>query len=227
MLDGVLAQLERDGFSFCRALTPEMPTIEIAQVLGAIVNIERLLPSSGIPTVQVLRPRRASDVGPNQYSGYFGLGAFPLHTDLAHWAFPPHYFLLRCVAGLDDVFTPVLSWTPIVESVGTPVLQRAVFGGRRPRIGYSGLVRAMSEREGTVVFRWDPIFLKPLNQEARALAKAMGNSAWNEAALKILLKEPGDTLIVDNWRMLHGRGDVKPVNVSRQIERVYLSEVFR
>jgi hypothetical protein len=85
----------------------------------------------------------------------------------------------------------------------------------------------MSQHEGTAVFRWEPIFLKPLNQEARALAKTMGNSEWNEAASKFLLKEPGDTLIVDNWRMLHGRGEVKPVNEGRQIERVYLSEVFR
>jgi L-asparagine oxygenase len=227
MLDGVHAQLERDGFYFCRALAPEMPTVEIALRVGAIVDFERLLPSSGISTVQVLRPRRAIDVGPNRFSGYFGLGAFPLHTDLAHWALPPHYFLLRCAAGADDVFTSVLSWSRIVESVGTAALQKAVFGGRRPRIGRSGLVRAMSRHDGAVVFRWEPIFLKPLNQEARALAKTMGNSEWNEAASKILLKEPGDTLIVDNWSMLHGRGEVKAVNEGRQIERVYLSEVFR
>src|SRR5437879_606504 len=176
-----------------------MSTIEISQALGEVISVKRLLPSSGIPTVQSLRPRNTSEVGRNQYSGHYGLGAFPLHTDLAHWALPPHYFLLRGVAGSNDVFTHVLAWTPIVELVGATALRKAVFAGRRRRIGYSGLVRAMSHHDSAVVLRWDPIFLKPLNQHAQVLANAMRDSAWNEEAVKILLNQPGDTLIVDNW----------------------------
>jgi len=223
----LLAELKRYGFHLCRALAPRMSTIEIAQGLGAVISVKRLLPSSGVPTVQCLRPRHTSEVGRNQYSGYYGLGAFPLHTDLAHWALPPHYFLLRCVAGSNDVFTHVLAWTPILELVGAAALRKAVFGARRRRIGYSGLVRAMSHHDSTVVLRWDPIFLKPLNQHAQVLTNAMRDTAWSKAAVKILLNQPGDTLIVDNWRMLHGRGEVMPHSTGRHIERVYLSEVFR
>jgi hypothetical protein len=225
MLNKVLTEIDRDGFCLCRGLAPQMSTIETAHALGTVVNVEQLLPSSGIPTVQTLRPRIKGEGGRNQYSGHFGLGVFPLHTDLAHWAVPPHYFLLRCVAGSNDVLTRVLSWTPIVESVGAAVLRKAVFAARKKRIGCSGLVRAMSQHEDKVVFRWDPIFIKPLTEQALLLADVLHDSVWNERASTFLLERPGDTLIVDNWRMLHGRGEVLPESTGRRIERVYLSEV--
>jgi L-asparagine oxygenase len=204
-----------------------MSTIEVAQTIGSVVNFGRLLPSSGIPTVQSLKPKNLDDVGKNKYSGHFGLNVFPLHTDLSHWALPPHYFLLRCIAGTNDVFTHLLPSSSIVDFVGDTTLCKAVFATRRRRIGCSGLVRAMSSYDDSVVLRWDPLFLRPLNKHAHVVASVMRDSAWKEVAVKLLLAKPGDTLIVDNWRALHGRGMVAASSMNRLIERVYLSEVFR
>jgi L-asparagine oxygenase len=201
--------------------------MEVAHALGTVVNVGGLLPSSGIPTVQCLRPRNTTEVKQNQYSGHYGLSTFPLHTDLAHWALPPPYLLLRCVVGSNDVFTHVLSWTRIVDLVGTAALRKAVFMARSRQIGCSGLVRAMSHHHQTEVLRWDPIFLRPLNQHARALASVMLDPTWNGAAIKILLHQPGDMVLIDNWRMLHGRSQVLAHSTVRRIERVYLSEVFK
>jgi L-asparagine oxygenase len=224
---GLLAELKRSGFSLLRGLAPHLSTIEVAKTLGTVVSVEELLPSSGIPTVQSLRPRPTSEVGQNQYSGHYGLGTFPLHSDLAHWAIPPRYLLLRCVVGSDDVFTHLLPWTPIVDLVGAATLRKAVFAARRRRIGYSSLVRAMSHNDGIAVLRWDPIFLAPLNRHAHALASAMLDSGWDTKVMKILLSQPGDTLIIHNWTMLHGRGEVSQHSTARHIDRVYLSEVLQ
>lgn len=40
-----------------------------------------------------------------------------------------------------------------------------------------------------------------------------------------LLKNPGDTLIIDNWTTLHGRSEVEKSSNDRVIERVYLREI--
>jgi hypothetical protein len=93
----VRAALERDGYVVEEKFCSDLPTLEVAQSLGRIVNIPDLLPCGRIPTVQSIRPREKSQVGDNQYSGHYGLNAFPLHTDLAHWILPPRYFLLRCL----------------------------------------------------------------------------------------------------------------------------------
>jgi alpha-ketoglutarate-dependent taurine dioxygenase len=222
----VLANLERDGFSLHRGFAPHLSTSEVGHALGSVVSLEELLPVSGIPTVQSLKPKNTNQVRPNRYSRHYGLGTFPLHTDLAHWALPPRYLLLRCVVGCNDVFTHVLPWTPIVELVGRTTLQKAVLSARKRRIGFSSLVRAMSRHHQAEVLRWDPIFLRPLNQHARALASVMLDPIWNTTAVKILLLQPGDTLVLDNWRMLHGRSQVSAQSTARNIERVYLSEVF-
>jgi L-asparagine oxygenase len=219
--------LEHDGFVLQKRRSPSVPTIEVAQALGKIVDIELLLPFSRIPSVQSLRPRHSHEVGQNQYSGHYGFGSFPLHSDLAHWALPPHYLLLRCVVGSNDVFTNILAWTPIVDLVGRAAMQKAVFAGRNRRIGCSSLVRALTLHQGIDIFRWDPIFLRPLNQHARALARVMLDTTWNSALVRIPLCEPGDTLLINNWQMLHGRSQILEQGSPRNIERVYLSEVFQ
>jgi L-asparagine oxygenase len=189
--------VERDGYALLSNLRPQMATEEVACSLGRIVRIPDLLPSSGIPTVQLIRPREKSEVGDNQYSGHYGLNAFPLHTDLAHWILPPRYLLLRCLVGTDDVFTNLLDSAHVVRAVGVASLQKAVFRIRRHRIGSSGLVRAVSLHNGEQLFRWDPIFLLPLNHHAQVLNRAMLDPAREDAMTRIRLQHPGDTLLID------------------------------
>jgi L-asparagine oxygenase len=220
------SRVERDGFVLQKELAPHLSTVEVARRLGTILNVETILPSSGIPTVQCLRPRETRDVKQNQYSGNYGLNLFPLHTDLAHWIVPPRYFLLRCLVGAEDVFTNLLPCTYIVRVVGTSTLRKAVLRIRKRRFGCSGLVRALSSHQKEEIFRWDPLFLEPLNSNAHALKRVMFGPACNEAVIRVRLQRPGDTLLVDNWRMLHGRSPVSARSTARHIERIYVSEVF-
>src|SRR5438105_6148313 len=104
MLD-ILSDVFAQGFSFAAKLIPDVSTLEFAQMLGAVVDLETLLPGSKITTVQALRPRHIQEATRNRYSGHYGFGEFPLHTDIAHWGIPPRYLLLRCIMGTTDVLT--------------------------------------------------------------------------------------------------------------------------
>jgi L-asparagine oxygenase len=222
----MLEELAQSGFVLLRDLRPLVSTTEVAGGLGSVVRLEDLLPSSGIPTVQSLKPRDHG-VGGNQYSGNYGLGAFPLHTDLAHWAIPPRYFILRCIVPAEDVSTKVLPWSALAPSLGPIDMRRAVFTGRRQRIGNSGLVRALMDVNGAELRRWDGLFLVPLNRLAHDFARFMNQPGWTESATEIRFQNPGDTLVIDNWRVLHGRSPVPPRSAGRLIERAYLSEVAK
>lgn len=219
------ADLSRDGFAVCPYFLPELTTEQVATELGRLVDISRLLPGSGIKSIQTLVPKQATEVGRNQYSGNYGFGEFPLHTDLAHWALPPRYFILRCVTGSKDVFTHVLPWEAITDMVGLSILARAVFATRMRRNGYSTLLKTMSNQDGVNFFRWDPVFLCPINSYAQQVADAISSSNWSLQTRKILLQRPSDTLLIDNWRTLHGRAKVSAASATRRVERVYLSEV--
>ena len=87
------------GFVIISGHLPELSGLPAFSELGKVVKLP------GVAEVQVLTPRHEATTSPNTYSGNFGIHAFPLHTDLAHWFLPPRYLALRCVVG-------VLRWTP-------------------------------------------------------------------------------------------------------------------
>ena len=215
--------VQRQGFAFCEKLSPQLSIVGIARRLGSIIEIEKMLPCGGIPNVQSLVPR-TTDQGPkNRYSGHYGLDAFPLHTDLAHWAIPPRYVLLRCLVGSKDVETKLLAATYIIDRLGESLLQKAVLRVRRHRRGSSGLLRALSRFRQQDLFRWDSIFLEPVNDHAQKLKHTMESSVF-DGVVRVCLQDRGDTLLLDNWKLLHSRSAV-PLGCARQIERVYLLEV--
>src|SRR5437870_11066822 len=111
-----------------------MQTAEFADCIGRRESI------AGIPPVQALMPRRIEASTPNLYSGQFGCGAFPFHTDLAHWFLPPRFILLRCRRGDARVFTSVLPWDRAIRGLPTSVMSRARF---RPRRALNGRVHLL------------------------------------------------------------------------------------
>lgn len=138
-LSTVWDTLERDGFAVLQRYAPELPSTEACSPLGSMVRLE------GLNLVQSLTPREVSDAQPNTYSGNFGTDAFPLHTDLAHWAVLPHYFALRCIRGAQDVPTLVLDGLELISALGRDMLHRTLVQPRRP-LGKSKLPRVVRNR---------------------------------------------------------------------------------
>lgn len=200
-------------------------TIDIAQSIGKVIDIPALLPRSGIHTVQSLAPRQAHNSERYGYSKSFGLGKFPMHTDLAHWNRPPRFILLRCISGSRTVGTLLLPASAIESRVDATVLNKALARPRRPGKSESLLpFPLMFGCHPAKGFRWDSLFLVPINKAASQIAEVMSANYWDESTT-VPLSDVGDTLIVDNWRCLHGRSAVDPNDISRNIERVYLSAI--
>ena len=224
---GLLVALSETGFAFMRELSPEVPTIEIAHALGVPIDMTRLLPNARIPTVQDLVPRRKEGAPKNQYSGHYGLADFPLHTDLAHWFRPPRYFMLRCIRGEPSVSTYLLPAAAIANHIGQTTLARAVARPRRaPSAGAHCLLPLLFSDGLTVGFRWDPLFLVPMNKAAHAVETLMSAYATPSPDIgRVQFEHPGDTLLIDNWRFLHGRSSVQKGGTNRYLQRIYMSEI--
>jgi L-asparagine oxygenase len=203
-------------------------TGELANSLGEVLHVTQLLPGSNIPSVQSLVPRPKSKGRSNDYSGVFGLSTFPLHTDLAHWASPPRYLLLRCVNGSPQVATNVLPVTALEAALGAACLRRAV--ARPRRVGRSGahvLLPIVLETGGSQLYmRWDSLFLVPMNDGSKRVAEVLAAERWqSDKLLQFYLTDRGDTLILDNWRCLHGRSRATLRDTNRRLERVYFSAI--
>ncbi len=214
----VAGRVRAQGFAYLSAFEPAETTEAIARRLGEIVSPGRHA------AVQTLRPRTITEATPNTYSGQYGMNDFPLHTDLAHLPSPPRYFLLRCVVGAEAVPTFLVDSALLISRVSAVSLARGLMVSRRP---IEGKIRLLALRQradnGEWLLRWDRTFIRPAS-EAGASAAAKLTAALAKAPRQLVtLQTPGDTLIVDNWRMLHGRGAIPHAARARLIERVYLS----
>lgn len=201
-------------------------TAQVADIIGISVEIESFLPATGVPTVQLLSPKRRENALANHYSGSFGLEEFPLHSDLAHWSIPPRYFLLRCLHGSPTAFTNLLPVSSVVSAIGEQFIRKAIFIPRkRSPAGQCCPLPMLFRQDRDAGVRWDSLFLTPLNSSAKKVTCAFSTEKWNNSIKAVNLLDPGDTLIVDNWHMLHGRSAVDENSLDRRIERAYLSAI--
>lgn len=210
-------QIQSQGYSKVSHLSPGVSSEQVAAVIGTPIE-----PWSGA-VVQHLKPRLRST--PNTYSGIFGTGMFPLHTDLAHWPIPPRYLLLRCVKGYAEVPTLLLDGMAMAAAVGVDALARAVVIPRRPFAGKMRLHRLFARQGCDVVIRWDEVFLKPASKVGEQVFDQVRAVIAEMPLESAALISEGDTLILDNWRMLHARPLVPMSCQDRHIERVYLEKI--
>ena len=218
--DAFEVDLRRQGFAFVERHRPEISTLDIADRIGLREDI------AGIPPVQTLRPKSVATSTGNLYSGNFGLGAFPYHTDLAHWFIPPRYILLRCQRGHDQVYTSVLGCELAVTGLSLGAIQRARFRPRRSWQGHRQLLPFAQPVGTQSLLRWDSLFIVPDNADAVVVAARLKALDLRTTGEQFVLRHPGDTLIIDNWRVLHGRGPVHDGAHERLIERIYLREII-
>lgn len=210
-------QIRKSGYVFFSSHRPNDSIVGISEDIG------RPLEPWEDGLVQTLVPR--SEAAPNSYSGIYGLNRFPFHSDLAHWRTPPRYLLLRCVTGYADIPTLLIDGHDLIDAVTLDLLGRAIFKPRRPRDGSVSLLRLCEPIADDVRIRWDEVFLKPASKigEVANLRVREWLSTCKPTALS--LAEPHDTLLIDNWRMLHARSSILPGRENRAIERVYLEEL--
>lgn len=206
--------IAEDGYCLLREHLLGIDTVDVASEIGATIT-----PWDG-GLIQTLSPHE--DAAPNTYSGNFGLGRFPFHTDLAHWKIPPRYLLLRCKIGYEDVPTNLVDGRQLIKTLSRDFLSRAIFKPRRPRDGAFTLLRLLEPRADSDLLRWDEIFLRPASRVAERIDEQVRNWLDQTYPLEIALCKPGDTLILDNWRLLHARSPIPLGREDRCIERVYL-----
>ncbi|MDX1958673.1 MAG: hypothetical protein SFU98_08880 [Leptospiraceae bacterium] len=207
-------------YIFLESYRPHETTLSIAQEIGNIILF------SNIPTIQSIKPYSIEESKENVYSKYFGFGEFPLHSDLAHWYIPPKYLLLRCIVPAPEVFTTLIEWNNLFHNINDDTIHNALFKPRRKVLERKFFLRLIQNQGFELVKRWDSLFLEPENQSARNIVEKIKNlENPNLDIKKFSFNNKGDTLIINNWKMLHGRTKIDTNSKNRLIERVYFSGI--
>ncbi len=207
------------GYAYLPNFYPELRGSDVVNLLG---SLSTSMPKSSVHTVtpadKELRP-------PNTYSGIYGTGTFPFHTDMAHWRNPPRFLVLRCVKGFEQVPTLLIDGWEIVKSVGQGTLLRALVQPRRPFAGELPLMRLYQRTYFFSVVRWDREYIRPASRGGQEGFDKFTTALNGSKVISIALADKGSTLVIDNWRMLHGRAAVPVECQGRVLERAYLDHL--
>jgi|TARA_R110001606_G_scaffold29681_12_gene92468 predicted carbohydrate-binding protein with CBM5 and CBM33 domain len=84
----------------------------------------------------------------------------------------------------------------------------------------------LDENEKEMLLRWDEVFLTASSKAGQDGMEAFKAAVQKSVSVNIPLQKKGDTLVLDNWRMLHGRSHIGQQFLDRRISRAYLEEIF-
>jgi alpha-ketoglutarate-dependent taurine dioxygenase len=169
------------------------------------------VPMRRTQAIEELSPRDSQDAKSNSLSRIHGLGAFPLHTDYAHWIVPPRFIILGCASpGSSEAPTLIRAFHDIqLNEKELELCKVATFVVRNGRQSFYSTIL---EQSGLFI-RFDQGCMKPVSDEASEASEIMLSrlAAAEPAAVNWQL---GKVLIIDNWRALHGRGVAVSSSVS-------------
>lgn len=167
--------------------------------------------------IETLRPTIKDFAKPNSLSNRFSLSAFPFHCDTAHWATPCNYLILGCAnPGKCGRRTVLLNVDKMVSSPReSELLESSVFLIKNGRQSFYG---SIIQHNGLFV-RFDPGCMTPTDEKS-GQALELFQKKINEAEVAEVKWTKNRILIINNWRILHGRSMPLQPCSSRELRRV-------
>lgn len=207
--------LRETGWASVQGITRIDDLVDIARSLG------RPIPGRG-EVVRRLTPTPASAARRGTFSARFGEGAFPAHTDTAFWGTPARY-LVMYVTGDTRRHTTLLPFQSVCDAITADLrkeLRRSVWVTSPSSGGiYCSMRFMVGGRSG---WRWDSNVMRPANDAAHRLIDHLDPIIMTLPNTCFMWK-PGTVLVVDNWRMLHGRAQRPDAEAQRELYRVYVA----
>ncbi len=167
--------------------------------------------------VEVLSPCAAESANPFSLSGKHGFAPFPLHCDTSHWPVPCRFVILACLDP-GSVATPtlLLDLAQVSLSSGERLLARsAVFLIRNGRRSFYASI--LSDRREYI--RLDPGCMEAVTEDGKQALDLFSHHHQSHQVRRVEWRS-GDLLIIDNWRVLHGRGEHTNAAGDRKLLRV-------
>jgi hypothetical protein len=189
-----------------------------------VLAVDRTAEFLGRPTVgragairEMITPSIRADAFPRSQSAAHGLDALPLHAELSHRPVPCRYVVLGCVdPGNSSSATTMLDWRTLRFAADEmALLKGAPLLVRNGRKSFYSTAIPPDER----FLRYDGQCLEAVDARGRVALKTVETRLSTVApAAHHLLR--GDVLVIDNWRMLHGREAVPEYSGRRFARRL-------
>jgi Taurine catabolism dioxygenase TauD, TfdA family len=206
-------RLQDNGFILIESVCSDSSLLQLATDLGRAVPCK-----PGMSFISELRPKEVSAQRTQTFSSAYGLGSFPFHTDTAHWPLPARFVILRDSGETHDRPTLLLPSERLFDKCDSEVLAGSTWKVR----GLFGvfLSSIIDFRKDIRITRYDPMCMRAANDAANHVSERLSGTAWNPVRIDW---RSNLVVVIDNWRMLHGRGPSRiDDSRSRCLQRVLI-----
>ncbi|WP_189472954.1 TauD/TfdA family dioxygenase [Litchfieldella qijiaojingensis] len=170
-----------------------------------------------------ISPQALDSAKPNTLSSRYGLGTFPFHTDVAHWRAPADFVLLFCDnPGSGNRPTELIDTRPWpITAEFHHALRSDLWktGYRFPRFCTVG-----TEVDGVLNWRYDTGCMRPAGRKSSELQTKI-DALISSSSPARLSWATNSLLVIDNKRMLHGRGRAAAPDQDRKLIRILVGGI--
>lgn len=193
----------------------------VESFISLVHKLGKIIPTSNDHEYDVVIANDGKNAKFGSFSKNFGLNKFPLHTDTAFWATPAR-LLVMWSPEASSTSTTMLPWKDILDrftQTEKKALNDAIFVVETfENSNYRAINFNSSGENG---YRYDPNIMLPANRQAEIFVEAF-NKVISEKNLIDLYWSGSNALVLNNWKMLHGRNQVKNEHEKRKIFRAYV-----
>ena len=173
-----------------------------ALLLAFARRIGIVVPGRNGALIEPIVPRPTEAAEERSLSAAYGLSELPMHIDTAHYLRPARYLLLGCAnagqSGAQTRLAPIsaLKFSPRELSL---LASAAVLVRTGRRSFYSTILD-----KGRPFLRYDPGCMEPLDARGEEALQIVSDAIGRTDVIKHEWRR-GEILLIDNWKMLHGR----------------------
>lgn len=206
-----LTDLEKNGYCILQ-IESSQSLLALGRSLGELVPSRRN--STNLIDILTVTTNRSDKSLSAKYTHY----SFPFHTDGAYLLHPPRYIILRSEAQI--IGCPTYLCSLPLDDDNAKVLKRDVWlvNGGRGKF-YTAI---LSESQASVLLRYDTDCMRPaisVNNSVNLIATLI-----NEATPIQIDWKKHQTLIIDNWKLLHARADATQ-HLNRTLQRIWIKKM--
>lgn len=168
------------------------------------------------PLIDNLIPLNKQDAHPQSISANFGVKNFPYHTDGAYFPIPPNYIILRYIQGIENPTPTVLCDLNNIGKDDIQLLKHSIWKVRSIKSFYSTILAQDSS-----FYRFDNCIMQPLNKNNDN--SIIFSNIISNLPIQMINWEINKTVVIDNWKYLHSRPQVKIDEINfRILQRIMI-----
>jgi alpha-ketoglutarate-dependent taurine dioxygenase len=189
------------------------------QIRAQADNLGAIVPGRNRQLIERIVPQTTDAAPAGSLSSKYGLDSLPLHTDTAHWPIPCRYLVMACVdpGPVPTATTLFDSRSALLSQRDLQTCQQATFLIRNGRRSFYG---SILERNRPFI-RIDPGCMVSLYPDGEIALQAFSADNHKESLHRHDWKV-GEIMIIDNWRVLHGRGNGQRTHSARTLLRAMI-----